>query len=573
MRHERAGTVIANVQPVPVDLLEAEIHASQIDTSAFWGRAAAHLLLAVVLIDVVSGADGGLSGLALALGAQGGAPSTSVLWLVFVVQLCLIFAGGRLLFFTPRRVGPGGLLPVATGVVAALAMTVVLSVLRGDVVGADGDVPAAAAHALAGFATLEYLIVLPLIPGAALLASRSLHAARFLRIAAPSSGVLSSFHAWDFVGVAARPVFARIDRGVFPQLVVLGRNERNGFELLEDDAELSLMERDYVAFDLAALQDLIGPESSEMTDPGRFFRARVRFFTQIRSRGLLDATLAELSGDAVLTIRDALFLNRNLRQILEATLRHALTVYVEARGSTAMGWKDEYLRVVQRSRAKAEVYARTLIDSGFDWEVIGRSTLCDEAQELTARVDELGGQWATRFRARIEPAFEELPKAFRVRLRDAILRGGVARELEPTVQRSLADAVDRLIECVGISLVVDEFDFAAGAATDCETMRETMNRELEERRVMFETFVREAQAQARAHGRDLDKGRQHTLDVFIQQAGAILVHSPEILERVLRSLEQRGAGTVPPRGAGDPDLKVHAGGRSSSLRGPRSSEK
>jgi len=566
MRHERAGTVIANVQPVPIDQLEAEIHASQIDTSAFWGRAAAHLLLSLVLIDVLTGAEGGLCGLILAVAAPGGIPSPKLLWLVFALQLCLILAGGRLLYFTPRRMGPSGLLPVAAGVLGAGALTVIISVLRGDLVGADTHAQAIDARTLAGFATLEYLIVLPMIPGAAFLASRSLHAARFLRIIAPSSGVLSPFQAWDFVGVAARPVFARIDRGVFPQLVVLGRNEEHGFELLEDDAELSLMERDYVALDLTTLQGIIGTEPSEMTDPGRFFRAEVRFFTQVRSRGLLDAALAQLSEDAVRTIRDTFFLNRSLRQMLEEVFRHTLTDYVAAQGRTAMDFKDNFLQAMQQSRAKAEVFGRRLVDSDFDWEVVGRSSLFDEAREFTERVDGLNAQWTMNFRTRIEAAFAELPKAFRVRLREAILRGGGARELESAARRSLADAVDRLIECVGISLIVDDFDFAPGAATDCETMRETMNAELAARQAQVEQAVREAQAAARAHYHHLDTERMRGLQQFIQQAGMIFVHCPEILDRVLSSLD-RGDSTRP---SGDPEFKVFPGGRTNGGRSQRS---
>jgi hypothetical protein len=158
-------------------------------------------------------------------------------------------------------------------------------------------------------------------------------------------------------------------------------------------------------------------------------------------------------------------------------------------------------------------------------------------------------QWQV-FRQRRLKAKQELPQVFRELLRQHFVEAiGSARGEQE--ERELADeTVECLLQCSGIELEVETFDFAPGAAVECEHMVGTIDKEFAEKFTLIEAQVREREAKVLEFFQKrlelADQGKRDLILQLVEKAPAVLpylLQSP-VGERFIRFFLTLGESAV-----------------------------
>jgi len=382
-----------------------------------------------------------------------------------------------------------------------------------------------------------------------------------------------TFQVFDFTKVSAWPVFLSLDPDELVKVVVLARREDGHYEIFDHSQRLPLMTRAFMILNLQALQNAIGEDCTEVEDSGDFFCCRARFAVQARSFEALHSALMDRLGNVlpdrpVGVFRDDLFKSERPRVLLDRMLRQLMDDYVADGQATARDLREEYRAVLNAAQEAAMLSPDQLATppdlaagniAGLKLTMIGYEQLRTLRTTLNERIEAPRQKWHT-YRTRRLQAKQQLPALFTTRLREHFVKSIRAGSSVQETDELLKETVDCLLQCSGIELEVESFDFAQGASRECEDMVETLSTEFDRKFSRIEEQIKEREARllefCEKRVELIEGGRKEVILGLIHaapQAAPFLLQSPAG-EEFIRFLSKLGAAAIQDKLASLKDL-------------------
>ncbi len=360
----------------------------------------------------------------------------------------------------------------------------------------------------------------------------------FYRATRPQGQSPRTYHVFDFTKAAAWPAYLSFDPDELTKIVVLGRRQDRHYEVLDHSTRLSLMRQPYTILNLQALQGRIGLEETAIADSGDFFQATVKYVIMPRSFEALQSSMMAKLGNIIperpmAVFLEDLFQNDTPRVLLDRVLKQTADAYVGEHIQTARDMRESFVSALAQARERGMLTREELTpgqditqsDPGnLSLSIVGYEQLRAIRDSLNLAIEGPSQQWRS-YRVKRLQAKQTVPQMFRERLRQHFVAAiGVDGTEEET--GVLDEAISCLLECSGIELEVETFDFAPGSAAECEQMVETIDKEFSEKFNAIEARLQERETKLldffQAQTAEVEGGKRKLIEQLIQTAPQVL---------------------------------------------------